>query len=283
MDRFGYTFSFGCFKNICGILILKEYKEDLTGRVFGDLVVLSFSGRRKINRGNQTTPVWTCICKCGITREVVESRLKNGRVSSCKPCGLKRIRVANSEGRTGIPVRVSSERLHGIWSAMKQRCSNPNNISYPNYGAKGVTVCDDWKNSYKSFRDWALSNGYQEDLTIDRKVHTLGYNPDNCRWVTLSENDSEMCKRHKEQGTGGFSEESFAKIRATNKSKLGCKFSMYLDGELLSDWECLIDCAEHICKIKGLKTDPVQIKKNISACLNGKRGKCHGFTFKFKN
>lgn len=261
---------------------MKDYKEDLVGRKYGDLVVTSFLHRKRLNKGNQTTPVWFCMCKCGNFRAVVEAKLKNGTTISCTSCGLARTKRVNSEGRTGVAASVKFERLYRIWGAMKQRCSNPKNVSYMNYGGKGITVCEEWKTSYKSFREWALASNYQDDLTIDRKIHTLGYSPENCRWVTLSENSTEMCKRHREQGTGGFSEESFVKIRVTNKSNLGKKFSMYLNCEFVSKWECLIDCAEYICNVKGLKTKPSQIKKNISACLHNKRASCHGYTFKLE-
>lgn len=75
-------------------------------------------------------------------------------------------------------------RLYNIWLNMKQRCSNPKESHYEYYGGKGVSVCEEWKKSFSTFRDWALSNGYEDGLTIDRIESDKDYCPENCRWVT---------------------------------------------------------------------------------------------------
>lgn len=81
----------------------------------------------------------------------------------------------------------SKNRLYRIWLNMKQRCNNPNNKDYIHYGSRGIKVCKEWENSFVSFRDWALNNGYTEELTLDRKNNERGYSPDNCHWATRRE------------------------------------------------------------------------------------------------
>lgn len=78
-------------------------------------------------------------------------------------------------------------RLHNLWICMRGRCNNPHNKSFANYGGRGIYVCEEWQNSYESFRDWALTNGYRDDLTLDRVKNDRGYEPDNCRWITIAE------------------------------------------------------------------------------------------------
>lgn len=82
---------------------------------------------------------------------------------------------------------MSRSRLHHIWNGMKMRCENPNAPSYRYYGARGVSVCDDWRNDFCVFRDWAMSHGYADNLSIDRIDFNGNYCPQNCRWVTPKE------------------------------------------------------------------------------------------------
>ena len=81
----------------------------------------------------------------------------------------------------------SFSRLYDIWSCMKTRCSNKKHPHFHRYGGRGIIVCDEWKRSYEAFRDWALSNGYHEDLTIDRIDNNGNYEPSNCHWISQKE------------------------------------------------------------------------------------------------
>ena len=85
----------------------------------------------------------------------------------------------------------SKTRLHSIWRGMKYRTTNPNINTYFRYGAKGIKVCDEWSNSYESFKEWSLANGYNDNLSIDRIDSRGDYSPSNCRWcdrATQSQN-----------------------------------------------------------------------------------------------
>lgn len=85
----------------------------------------------------------------------------------------------------GESVRGKVSRLYRIWENMMDRTSNPKNSSYKNYGGRGITVCSEWKNA-NAFILWAKSNGYRDDLLLDRSDNDEGYSPQNCRFVSLS-------------------------------------------------------------------------------------------------
>ena len=87
-------------------------------------------------------------------------------------------------------------RLYSIYRNMRTRCYNKNTTSYKDYGARGITVCDEWLNDYKLFSDWAMSNGYRDDLTLDRINYDKGYSPDNCRWVTTKVQSNNTRRNH---------------------------------------------------------------------------------------
>lgn len=82
---------------------------------------------------------------------------------------------------------MRQSRLYRTWSHMKERCQNKNCKSYKNYGGRGISICDEWKNDFINFYNWAMANGYQDDLTIDRIDVNGNYEPDNCRWITMEE------------------------------------------------------------------------------------------------
>lgn len=147
---------------------------DLTGKKFDMLTVVE---RLENAKGGITR--WKCRCDCGNYTIVRGGNLRNGAVKSC---GCKRHTPAYNRTH-----QMSHTRIYNIWGRMIQRCSNPNSKSYKNYGDKGIVVCNEWKNSFEKFRDWAFQNGYSENLTLERKDNNLGYCPENCCWISKSE------------------------------------------------------------------------------------------------
>lgn len=121
---------------------------------------------------------YLCDCDCGNIVIVQYSHLISGNTKSCgclqKELTSKRFAKHNN----------STHPLYGVWTMMKQRCYNHNNKSYKNYGARGIKVCDEWKNDFITFYNWAIENGYKDGLTIDRLNVNEDYSPNNCAWVT---------------------------------------------------------------------------------------------------
>jgi hypothetical protein len=126
-----------------------------------------------------------CRCDCNNVKRMQYQHWKNG---SIKSCGCMRLKLLHNA--TCKPDSIYKERLHTIWSHMKQRCYNPKSDNYYLYGGRGIRICDEWKNSYESFREWALSNGYADNLTIDRINPNGNYEPSNCRWATAEAQSS---------------------------------------------------------------------------------------------
>ena len=82
---------------------------------------------------------------------------------------------------------MKNKRIRSIYTNMKTRCYNPNSNRYYCYGGRGIKVCEDWKNNFANFKEWALNNGYAENLTLDRINNNGDYEPNNCRWVTYKQ------------------------------------------------------------------------------------------------
>ena len=155
--------------------------KDITGQVFGKLTVIEFS--RNVKSGTRDRKYWLCKCECGNTKEIRTDSLTSGNVSSC---GCLRDKQAVINVQKNHRHKLSYTRVYGIWQNMKDRCQNPENKSYVRYGGRGIKVCDEWLVP-DNFFEWALNNGYRDDLTIDRIDNDGNYEPTNCRWTTNKE------------------------------------------------------------------------------------------------
>ena len=154
-------------------------KFDLSEKVFGRLKAICFFGIDKYRNS-----VYTCLCNCGKKVEVRGASLKNGLTKSCGCLKneLATIRLVNATKKHGM----TDSRIYRCWQSMIRRCTNKNVCNFKNYGGRGIKVCEEWRNS-TSFITWALANGYQDHLTIDRINNDGNYEPSNCRWATMKE------------------------------------------------------------------------------------------------
>ena len=150
--------------------------KNLTGQVFNQLKALEPTEQRTKD-GNV---IWKCVCLlCGEITYVSQKDLTRGWK---KDCGSHK--KESKPRKHGDAIGGRRTRLLNIHSLMLARCLNPKSTSYKYYGAKGITVCEEWKNDYNTFKMWALQNGYSDSLSLDRIDSDGDYCPENCRWVT---------------------------------------------------------------------------------------------------
>lgn len=163
----GETRSCGCLQKE---LTSAASRKDLTGKVFGRLTVLGYHHTDKI-------AYWSCMCSCGKETVVRGTSLRNGDTQSC---GCYHSDASSSRNSTH---RLTSHTLHNIWAGMKQRCFDVNSKNYKWWGGRGISVCDEWLD-FVPFYEWAVSNGYESGLSIDRINNDGNYEPSNCRFTT---------------------------------------------------------------------------------------------------
>jgi hypothetical protein len=141
---------------------LRSVGIDRTGKRFGLWTVLGYAGNLH----------WWCRCECGLVKKQDIRSLRKGRTFGCMSC-----RDRDAKSRRWPP------RLARIWNGMQQRCYNPKDHSYKNWGGRGIGICDEWRVDFDAFASWACQSGYADDLTIERQDNDVGYSPGNCTWI----------------------------------------------------------------------------------------------------
>jgi hypothetical protein len=167
---------------------MSRYK-DISNKKFGRLTAV-----KKVGKDDHGNSKWLCNCKCGEKTIVIIQSLTSGNTKSCG-C-LKNEIFLDNITKHGKTKRGHKNRLHNIWKLMRQRCSNPNASKYEIYGGKGIKVCDEWQ-VYINFHNWAIANGYKDNLTLDRIENDGDYCPENCRWATYKEQNLNTSSNNK--------------------------------------------------------------------------------------
>lgn len=152
---------------------------DLSGQRFGRWTVHAYAKDQR----------WSCECDCGLTAAVDGRSLRSKRSQGCIACHIAIDRPTETHGG-------KHSRLYNIWCGMKERCYRPTSGAYSRYGGRGIEICEEWLDDFAAFRIWAEANGYQPNLTIDRRDNDGHYSPSNCRWATKAEQNRNHSRVH---------------------------------------------------------------------------------------
>lgn len=145
--------------------------NNIIGKKYGLWEVLNIKDNRFL----------TCRCECGTIKDVRIQDLEKGKSKSCGCISRKKTIERNTVHG------LSKTKIYKVYKSMKKRCLNKKDKRYIDYGGRGIKICKEWETSFISFYNWAMQNGYKENLTIDRINNNDDYCPENCRWVTYKE------------------------------------------------------------------------------------------------
>lgn len=153
--------------------------KDIRGNKYGRLTAISPVGQDK-----RRNVLWLCKCDCG--NECVRAVSELGKRGN-HSCGCLAKEHLHEMSKQNVTHGMTRTRVYGCYKGMMSRCYRKKDIHYNAYGKRGIVVCDEWRGNPKAFIEWAMSNGYSDDLTIDRINVNGNYEPSNCRWIPMAE------------------------------------------------------------------------------------------------
>lgn len=167
-----HTTSCGCTRHTNGATKkLAKIDKEIKGRVINGILIIE-----RHHQDARGAWVWSCRCHCGNIFYTYPKDIKSNHTSSCG--------CIKGNYKHGL----YKDKKYSVWCGMLSRCNCPTCEAYPNYGGRGITVCEEWL-EFINFNDWAEHSGYEEGLELDRIDNESSYSPDNCRWVTHTENN----------------------------------------------------------------------------------------------
>lgn len=219
--------------------------ENYAGKKYGRLTILEVVGQTK-----NYEKLVRCRCECGNEKVVLLATLKRGTTKSCGCLSRERssahMKHLHDKGMKPHTTHGKSQAsLYKVWAGMKERCTNINAQAYANYGGRGITVCDEWRNDFAAFYEWA-KGGYRAGLTLERVDVNGGYCPENCRWATRQEQ---------------------ARNKRNNVRVAQCDMS----GNVICVWGTMGEAAENTRATM----------QNIWSCCNGKAKSAGGYVWKY--
>ena len=248
--------------------------EEYIGKKFGRLTIVEFSHKKQryssCGKKNGHDFYYKCKCDCGNETISRIADLKNGKASSCGCYRVERTKEINKKYETA---EFWNTKLYKIYAGIKSRCLNIRNKRYIDYGARGITICDEWKNDYSLFYNWAISKGYKDGLSIDRINNDGNYEPSNCRFVTSKiQNNNKRNNRYityngKTQTMKQWADELNINYR-TLKSRLnilGWSVENALNTPIAKDYTYLLpsDTVLDVVLEKEQPTEPAEVETSV--------------------
>lgn len=158
--------------------------KNLIGQKFGKLTVIEQHGFTKANKHGNRYAIWYCKCDCGNYCEMNTGTLTRKQNHSCGCLAKENLKKMSNRN---ITHGMTGTRLYGCYKGMMSRCYREKDIHYNAYGKRGIIVCDEWRGNPKAFIEWAIANGYSDELTIERINVNGNYEPTNCTWIPMNE------------------------------------------------------------------------------------------------